>query len=406
MNVHDMKLRCLAPIWAIFLLVATAGYAQNTAAPAAPTPSEQSSFGKLSGVFNKPVHPVVKGVASGGGLGVGVGYDFPSRGRWETTTQAVVTVRRYWSAELDTAYRGDRVQLEGYARMREMTQLAFFGPGMDSMVADRTNFRLRDPVLGALGSVRVTPWMAVGGRAEALWPDVGRGRSTRDPTLAARFDEGEAPGVTEQPRFGRYQGLVEFQAPASIGQALNQGGRYRIAYGIFVDQQFDRFTFSRLDLEAQHKFALFGPHRRLTLHGWVVTTDVDAGNDVPFYLQPTLGRSRQLRSVSEDLMESDGSHGTLRGFGNFRFRDRNLLLLQAEYRMPVWGPLDASVFVDGGRVANRPADLNLSGLKHNYGFSMSVMRGPLAVVRGDVGFGGGEGTVFMISFGMGGDVMQ
>jgi len=50
--------------------------------------------------------------------------------------------------------------------------------------------------------------------------------------------------------------------------------------------------------------------------------------------------------------------------------------------MPVWGPFDASVFVDGGRVANRPADLNLTGLKHNYGFSMSVMRRQRIVASG------------------------
>jgi len=400
-----MKLHCFAPICGILLLVATPGYAQNTPAPAPATPLDQSFFSKLSGAFNKPLHPVVNGVASGGGLGVGVGYDFPSRGRWETTTQAIVTVRRYGSAEFDTAYRGDRLQFEGYARLREMTQLGFFGPGMDSVVADRTNFRLRDPVIGALGSVRVVPWMAVGGRVEALWPDVGRGRSTRHPTIEARFGEGEAPGLTEQPRFGRYQGFVEFQAPASIGQALNQGGRYRIAYGIFEDQQFDRFTFSRLDLEAQHKFALFGPHRRLTLHAWVATTDVDAGNEVPFFLQPTLGGSGQLRSVSEDLIGSDGSHGTLRGFRNFRFRDRSLLLLQLEYRVPVWGPFDASAFVDAGKVTSRPADLGLSDLKHNYGFSMSVMKGSATVVRTDIGFGSGEGANLSVSFGVGADFL-
>jgi len=400
---HDMKLG-FAPICGILLLVATSGYAQNTPAPAPATPFH-SLFSKLSGTFTKPLHPVVSGVASGGGLGVGVGYDFPSRGRWETTTQAIVTVRRYWSAEVDTAYRGERAQVEGYARMREMPKLGFFGPGIDSAVADRTSFLLRDPVIGALGSVRVAPWMAVGGRVEALWPDVGRGRSTRYPTIEARFGEGEAPGLTEQPRFGRYQGFVEFQAPASIGQALNQGGRYRLAFGTYTDQQYDRFTFSRVDLEAQHKFALFGPHRRLTLHAWVATTDAEPGNEVPFFLQPTLGGSGQLDSVGEDLMGSDGSRGTLRGFQNFRFRDRNLLLLQVDYRVPVWGPFDASVFVDAGKVTRRPADLGLSGLKHNYGFSLSVMKGSATVARADIGFGGGEGAKLLVSFGVGADLL-
>jgi hypothetical protein len=39
------------------------------------------------------------------------------------------------------------------------------------------------------------------------------------------------------------------------------------------------------------------------------------------------------------------------------------MLLQAEYRIPVWGPVDVSVFVDAGKIAARRADLNFSGLK-------------------------------------------
>jgi hypothetical protein len=238
----------------------------------------------------------------------------------------------------------------------------------------------------------------LGGRVETLWPDVGRGRSAHHPPLDTRFGEDEAPGLSVQPRFERYQALAEFQAPAGAAHALNQGGRYRLAYAIFSDQQLNRFTFSRIDLEAQHRFALFGPHRRLTLHAWVATTDTGAGHEVPFFLLPTLGGSGQLDSVSEDLIGSDGARGTLRAFQSFRFRDRHLLLLQAEYRVPVWGPLDATVFLDAGKVTSRLTDLGLSGLEHNYGFSISVMKGPATIARTDIGFGR-EGAKLSVSFG-------
>ncbi len=71
-------------------------------------------------------------------------------------------------------------------------------------------------------------------------------------------------------------------------------------------------------------------------------------------MQPSLGGTGQLRSVGEEFIGSDGSRGTLRGFDNFRFRDLNLLLLQADYRVPVWGPVDASVFIDAGKVDPTP----------------------------------------------------
>jgi hypothetical protein len=117
-------------------------------------------------------------------------------------------------------------------------------------------------------------------------------------------------------------------------------------------------------------------------------------------MQPSLGGTGQIRSVGEEFIGSDGSRGTLRGFDNFRFRDLNLLLLQADYRVPVWGPFDASVFFDAGKVTPRPADLNLSGLKHDYGFSISVMRGGNTALRSDFAFGSGEGTKIVVSFGL------
>ena len=68
--------------------------------------------------------------------------------------------------------------------------------------------------------------------------------------------------------------------------------------------------------------------------------------------------------------------------------------------MPVWGPLDASVFIDAGKVTPRPADLNLSDLKYDYGFSISVMRGANTVARADFAFGSGEGTKIIMTIGL------
>lgn len=359
---------------------------------------------KVFDTFDKPLHPSVESVAPGGGVTGGIGYDFPPRGRWQTTTKAAVTVKRYWIAEVDTAYRGDRTDMAVYARLRDMPGLDFFGPGMNSEPDNQTTFGLREPIAGGLASVRIVPWLMIGGRVEELWPAVSRGRSSRLPSIEERFDEQDAPGLATEPRFGRYQVFVDLVAPAGVGAALHQGGRYRIAYAMFDDQNLDRFTFRRLDLEAQQKFALFGRYRRLTLHGWASLSQPDAGQDVPFYLQHTLGGTGNLRGVRDDLIGSDGSEGTLRGFRNYRFRDRNLLLLQAEYRWSVWGPIEATVFADAGKVTSRRADINLSDLKRNYGFSLSAMRGGGTIGRMDVGFGGGEGT--RVFLGLGREFMQ
>jgi hypothetical protein len=344
------------------------------------------------------IHPVINVVPTGG-LGLGLEYDSPKRDRWHTTAKGIVTTRRYWSAELSAGYSGDFARVEAYGRARDLSQLSFFGRGMDSEVADRTNFRLRDPVIGGIAWLHAGPWLAIGGRVEEIWPDVSPGRSSAEPSIEELFDDEAAPGLTAQPRFGRYEALAKIDVPPAAGEALQQGATYRMAYAIFHDQQFDRFTFRRFDVEAQQRLAVFRPHHRLTVHGWMSTTDTATGHRVPFYFQRTLGGRGHLRSVHDDVIGSDGTEAALRGFRSLRFRDAHLLLLQAEYRVPLWGPLDATVFTEAGKVTSRRKDLNLSDLKHSHGFSLSVMRGRAAAARVDFGFGGGEGTRVLVSVG-------
>jgi hypothetical protein len=394
------KLGCFAGSLALLLFGGPVD-AQD-AAPPSPNGSETSTTsGKVGGIgkiFSRPLHPVVETVASGGGLGAGLGYTFPTNDRWDVNTKALVTVRRYWEAEFDGVYRTNRGEAGGYARTRQMTHLNFFGGG-ESLFDDLTSFTMRDPVLGVRGSIKIVPDVSIGGRFEEVWPRIGVGRNPSVPSIEQRFGDFEAPGLNSQPRFARYQTFVQAIAPAAVGRAMNQGGTYRLTYDFYDDQQLDQFDFQRVQVEGRHKFAVFRPFHTLTLHGWVSTSQPRAGRTVPFYLQHTLGGTGNIRSVEEELIGTDGSDGTLRGFRNLRFRDDHLLLLQAEYRFGVWGPVDATVFVDAGKAVSRGAELNLSDLHKNYGFSLSLMRGLATTARVDVGFGGGEGTHIFFDFG-------
>lgn len=391
-----MKRTAIVGICSAWLAVGAAAlHAQAPAPVQAPKGKDTAGSGmaaKVAEAFSEPLHPVVKGVAPGGGVGAGIGYTFPTHGGWETSAEAVITVRGYWSTALTAARHTPRTSVVAYGRVRDMGSVSFFGPGTDSARDDRTSFRFREPLAGAVASVRLSPWIRTGGRIEAIWPHVEDGGSSRVPGITERFREAEAPGLAGQPRFGRYDLFVDLTSDAGRTGTLYQGGKTRIGYGVFDDQQLNRYDFRRLDVETRHRFTVLGPYRLLTLHGWVSTTDTDPGKDVPFFLQNALGGKGNLRSVNDDLIGTDGTDATLRGFRNFRFRDRHLMLLQAEYRWPLWGPIDATVFVDAGKVTSLRRDLNLTGLKRNYGFSLGAVRGTDTVLRMDVGFGGGEGT--------------
>ena len=72
---------------------------------------------------------------------------------------------------------------------------------------------------------------------------------------------------------------------------------------------------------------------------------------MPFYLQPTLGGSEDLR-----------------GFRPFRFYDNNAVILNGEYRWEVFSGLDMALFVDAGQVFPDWHQINYRHLKSDAGF--------------------------------------
>ena len=356
--------------------------------------------GAVIGAFGKPVHPVIGGVAPGSGFGAGIGVGSPSNKPWRLEAKAVGTQRRYWALSAGAGYGTSRTRVDVYGRRRDMPQLAFYGLGNDSRAEDRTSFGMRETVAGALAMARLAPWVTIGLRAEENRTKLGAGRPGEFPSIDARYAAADVPGITGRGKYARYEASVDVRVPAALGKAFYQGARYRVAYAYFDDQLADEFSFTRVDVEAQQRFTMPIPQHVLTLHAWASSSIADRGQAVPFYLQRTLGGKSFVRSVHDNIIGSDGSRGTLRGYSELRFRDLSTLLLQAEYRIPVWGLLDATVYADAGKVARSRSDLDLTGLKHNFGLSVSAMKGDVTAARVDLAFGG-EGTRLFFTIGFG-----
>jgi hypothetical protein len=387
------------------VLVPLAAAAQTTEAPNAPGDLGNLPVpGWAQGIvdaFSKPVHPVIGGVASGGGLGVGVGYDSPEDSPWYKQGEAMVTVRRYWSLEGEIGRRSmsQRSQIGAFGAVRHMGRLDFFGIGPQSVFEDRSAYRQREHTFGTRGWFHVAPAVRVGGTLAAYMTDLGPGRSPAVRSIEEVFTPAAVPGFNAQQTFGRYRGFVELTNPTVVDQALEPEqyrGRYQFAVEAVRDHSEGANNFNRLETDVQQRIPGIRPGQRLTLHGFVATTH--GVDDVPFYMLYTLGGSGGLKSFRPDLLGSDGTRASLRGFRNYRFRDRNLLLMQAEYRIPVHKYVHTSVFVDAGQVAPRPSDL-FSDLRANTGFSASFVRKGKTVGRMDVGLGGGEGVRLYWSFG-------
>jgi len=383
------------------------------AAAQEPQGSNDSAFGDLPipswgaeivDSFSKPLHPVIGGVASSGGVGFGVGYDSPENTPWYQEAVAMVTVRRYWAMEAEVGRRSasKRSQIGAFGAVRHMGRLDYFGIGPRTIFEDRSAFRLRETTIGTRGWFSVAPSVRVGGSVSAYMPDIGRGTNPSVRSIEEVFAASAIPGFKDEPTFGRYRAFVEFAHPEGdeangVGQPEVYRAAYQLAFEAVRDYDSGRHNFHRWETEVRQSLPGLKAGQRLTLHGFLASTN--PGSDVPFYMLYTLGGSGGLKTFRPDLLGTDGTRASLRGYRNYRFRDRNLLLMQAEYRIPLNRHVQTTVFVDSGQVAPRASDL-FNDVRTTTGFSLGYVHKGRTLGRMDVGFGGGEGVQIFWSFGL------
>lgn len=109
-------------------------------------------------------------------------------------------------------------------------------------------------------------------------------------------------------------------------------------------------------------------------------------NQVPFYLQPTLG--------SNDI---DGKV-TLRGWDDYRFRDRNAALLQFEADYILWDPFGIYAFYDGGAVSPNPGGLSLTDFRNDGGIGVFARVQGSIVAQTYYAWGRGNGGRWWFNF--------
>ena len=149
----------------------------------------------------------------------------------------------------------------------------------------------------------------------------------------------------------------------------------------YADRDLDRYSFRSVDLLLQHFVPVFDKKRVFAFQFGLSGTQPDEGHQVPFYLQPTLGGSRTLRSDAD-----------------FRFRDEHALWMNAEYRWEAFSALDMALFTDWGNVAPRFGDLSFGDLKHAYGIGFRFNTAQAVILRIDIATGGDEGIQYFFKF--------
>lgn len=334
------------------------------------------------------IYPRIATVTPGSGFSFGAGYRRPRLfgNRADFSTFASGSLKKYWMVDARLTMprlARSKAFFELYGQRYEFPQEDFFGLGAASNRDDQSNYNLRNTAIGATGAVRLLPWLRVSSSVERLMPRIGLGQSSQFPSVEEVFDVSDIPGFSEQPDFMRYELVADANYRTPLGNP-RRGGRAYFRYQRFDDQDLARYSFQRFDTELQHYIPFLNDRRVIALRALTSMSDADSGRgqSVPFYLQRTLGGDDNLR-----------------GFRKFRFRDDNLLLLQAEYRWEIFTAVDGAIFYDAGKVAARREDLTLDDLESDFGIGFRFGTSNGVFLRIEGAFGSRAGNHFIFSYG-------
>ena len=147
--------------------------------------------------------------------------------------------------------------------------------------------------------------------------------------------------------------------------------------GIFLQGYFDHFA------------PVFGSNFRYTNYV------LDARRFIKIYKQQVLaiqayaffnGGTVPLRSLA-----SFGGANSMRGYYDGRYRDKNQVVFQAEYRVPIYHRLGAVGFGGVGNVSNKCDFLSIGDLKYSYGggLRLGLSKSEKINLRLDYGISGG-----------------
>lgn len=312
---------------------------------------------------------------SGFAPGVAYGYELPTGGL--IVLKGAYSIHNYKVAQIGAQSAplvSRRLILRGRARWQDAPSVRLYGLGSDSSDFRTGYAETKTEVSGeaAWTPVRVVRTVA------------GVGLEKFETGLAHDEEPAGAALFARMPGAGADPGYIHSQASAALDLRESPGYSRR---GTLVSAAFHDYhetsngplSFQRLDGVAQqyvpivaNRFAVF-----VNLH--VATTFVDSAHSVPFFLLPDLG--------GHDL----------RGFPDYRFRDRHAINWTAEYRWFAHEFLDAAVFYDAGKAVSTRSDLNFSALESSIGAGVRVHSSRTTFVRLEAAHSR-EGMRFIIAF--------
>ena len=321
----------------------------------------------------KGLRPKLGNMVNGAGFAAGVEYmrdDFFNE-NLTARASAQVSTRAYQKYEAQATFpklANEKLVIDLIASHRNFAGLNYYGNGPKSRESGRSNYRLEDTSFDAIVGFAPTRFWKVGTSSGALLTNVGPGTDSRFISSELQYGPNVAPGIDQQTNFLRYSVFSQLDYRDN-STAPKSGGNYVFQHSWYRDVDLKRFDFRRMDVDLEQHIPFLNRTRRLVLRAKGVFTETDNNKPVPFYLQPIVGGSDDLR-----------------GYRFFRFTDRNAVVYNAEYRWEIFSGMDGALFFDAGKVMPRRSLLKFSDLETSAGFGLRFNARNATFLRLDVGF--------------------
>jgi hypothetical protein len=286
-----------------------------------------------------------------------------------------------------------------YAFHTSLNQIAYYGLGENTSVANRALFAVRETITGITADKLLKYGFHMVGEMNGRWPDIEPDHGQSSPSIEQLYTEATAPGLTRQPGFLQFGEGVQYEGHAGgLGKDAAFGVNVDVDYGLnfqqFIAPNGTDMSFRRLTVDFTndlHLLKRFKPKYgsptseqfgTLELRGWMAESIAPAGNVVPFYFQPTLGGG----DIDKER--------TLSSFADYRFRAPDALLFRAQYEKPLpkYSFLGVVVRADSGKVADSRDGLDISHMRHSFGAGLSLRAGNFPYVFLMYSWAGGEGS--------------
>lgn len=314
------------------------------------------------------------GLSSGGGFGLGPEYHRPdlARGRMSFRVFAAGSMKKWYLLETELRFphiSGSRLDLDILGRRADANSIDYYGPGHDSVKSGHSNYRREENKLAiALAFKPARNYFSVGAAAGYLWLNTGSGQSELSASSEKLYSADMAPGIDKQTHYLQ-TGLFFNVDTRDRANHPRSGTRFRVELNRFDDRKHDQYSFQQIKSSIEQYLSFFNMKRVIALRVRAILSYPFHGNEVPFYMQPTLGGPSDLR-----------------GYRRYRFHDDNSFVANAEYRWEVFTAMDAAVFADAGRVFHRDRDFDLQKMETDAGFGIRFKSREAVVFRIDTAF--------------------